>query len=218
MQFYNKINSNHKLKDLSKQVSLTIAEGENSRSNKEDMFSLVSAISPEVAERIEATNLKRLPLIAEIKENLEEKGIKYYLPEIIKEIGKIDWNNHQGNSENELIKEKLRQVSITCSDEQIENWRDIFFDNFIEGIRIGDLNEQKEIYPLSGMGVTFNTTIEKINELLKKKNEEQMNQVESPSMKKSLDEAKENLIEEIEQSVRMINPNDKKKDYRRSIC
>ncbi|EMF0484242.1 hypothetical protein ACG7HM_000944 [Enterococcus hirae] len=145
MQFYNKINSNHKLKDLSKQVSLTTAEGENSRSNKEDMFSLVSAISPEVAERIEATNLKRLPLIAEIKENLEEKGIKYYLPEIIKEIGKIDWNNHQGNSENELIKEKLRQVSITCSDEQIENWRDIFFDNFIEGIRIGDLNEQKEI-------------------------------------------------------------------------
>ncbi|MBO1100482.1 hypothetical protein FQT06_10790 [Enterococcus hirae] len=211
MQFYNKINSNHKLKDLSKQVSLTTAEGENSRSNKEDMFSLVSAISPEVAERIEATNLKRLPLIAEIKENLEEKGIKYYLPEIIKEIGKIDWNNHQGNSENELIKEKLRQVSITCSDEQIENWRDIFFDNFIEGIRIGDLNEQKEIYPLSGMGVTFNTTIEKINELLKKKNEEQMNQVESPSMKKSLDEAKENLIEEIEQSVRMINPNDKKR-------
>lgn len=211
MQFYNKINSNHKLKDLSKQVSLTIAEGENSRSNKEDMFSLVSAISPEVAERIEATNLKRLPLIAEIKENLEEKGIKYYLPEIIKEIGKIDWNNHQGNSENELIKEKLRQVSITCSDEQIENWRDIFFDNFIEGIRIGDLNEQKEMYPLSGMGVTFNTTIEKINELLKKKNEEQMNQVESPSMKKSLDEAKENLIEEIEQSVRMINPNDKKR-------
>ncbi|HFC9356598.1 TPA: hypothetical protein ACF1U4_002377 [Enterococcus hirae] len=84
MQFYNKINSNHKLKDLSKQVSLTTAEGENSRSNKEDMFSLVSAISPEVAERIEATNLKRLPLIAEIKENLEEKGIKYYLPEIIK--------------------------------------------------------------------------------------------------------------------------------------
>ncbi|EMF0566244.1 hypothetical protein [Enterococcus sp. DIV1639a] len=211
MQFYNKINSNHKLKDLSKQVSLTTAEGENSRSNKEDMFSLVSAISPEVAERIEATNLKRLPLIAEIKENLEEKGIKYYLPEIIKEIGKIDWNNHQGNSENELIKEKLRQVSITCSDEQIENWRDIFFDNFIEGIRIGDLNEQKEIYPLSGMGVTFNTTIEKINELLKKKYEEQMNQVESPSMKKSLDEAKENLIEEIEQSVRMINPNDKKR-------
>ncbi|EMF0424998.1 hypothetical protein IL095_000461 [Enterococcus hirae] len=211
MQFYNKINSNHKLKDLSKQVSLTTAEGENSRSNKEDMFSLVSAISPEVAERIEATNLKRLPLIAEIKENLEEKGIKYYLPEIIKEIGKIDWNNHQGNSENELIKEKLRQVSITCSDEQIENWRDIFFDNFIEGIRIGDLNEQKEIYPLSGMGVTFNTTIEKINELLKKKNEEQMNQVESPSIKKSLDEAKENLIEEIEQSVRMINPNDKKR-------
>ncbi|EOS7926810.1 hypothetical protein D3I19_RS11665, partial [Enterococcus hirae] len=211
MQFYNKINSNHKLKDLSKQVSLTTAEGENSRSNKEDMFSLVSAISPEVAERIEATNLKRLPLIAEIKENLEEKGIKYYLPEIIKEIGKIDWNNLQGNSENELIKEKLRQVSITCSDEQIENWRDIFFDNFIEGIRIGDLNEQKEIYPLSGMGVTFNTTIEKINELLKKKYEEQMNQVESPSMKKSLDEAKENLIEEIEQSVRMINPNDKKR-------
>ncbi|MFN6834122.1 hypothetical protein SFB97_06925 [Enterococcus hirae] len=211
MQFYNKINSNHKLKDLSKQVSLTTAEGENSRSNKEDMFSLVSAISPEVAERIEATNLKRLPLITEIKANLEEKGIKYYLPEIIKEIGKIDWNNHQGNSENELIKEKLRQVSITCSDEQIENWKDIFFDNFIEGIRIGDLNEQKEIYPLSGMGVTFNTTIEKINELLKIKYEKQLNQVESPSMKKSLDEAKENLIEEIEQSVRMINPNDKKR-------
>ncbi|MDU4893879.1 hypothetical protein [Enterococcus hirae] len=138
-----------------------------------------------------------MSLIAEIKENLEEKGVKYYLPEIIKEFGKIDWNNHQGNSENELIKEKLRQVSITCSDEQIENWRDIFFDNFIEGIRIGDLNEQQEIYPLSGMGVTFNTTIEKINELLKKKYEEQMNQVESPSMKKSLDEAKENLIEEI---------------------
>ncbi|ENZ5598750.1 hypothetical protein ACGWY2_001056 [Enterococcus hirae] len=212
MQFYNKINSNHKLKDLSKQVSLTTAEGENSRSNKEDMFSLVSAISPEVAERIEATNLKRLPLIAEIKDNLEEKGIKYYLPEIIKEIGKIDWNNHQGNSENKLIKEKLRQVSITCSDEQIENWKDIFFDNFIEGIRIGDLNEQKEIYPLSGMGVTFNTTIEKINELLKIKYEKQLNQVESPSMKKSLDEAKENLIEEIEQSVRMINPNDKQKN------
>ncbi|EMF0079660.1 hypothetical protein PFZ81_000590 [Enterococcus hirae] len=61
------------------------------------------------------------------------------------------------------------------------------------------------------MGATFNTTIEKINELLKKKYEEQMNQVESPSMKKSLDEAKENLIEEIEQSVRMINPNDKKR-------
>ncbi|EOH89707.1 hypothetical protein [Enterococcus villorum] len=164
--------------------------------NKATILKAICALDTEIEKRVVYLRNNRLPLlqvqlIKEIKEELESKKIKYYLPEIMAAFEYVDFKEKKGNNKEELLKQEITDLGINYTEEQMNEWKQLFFTGPDE------------------YGETHDEIVEEIEGCLMNKMEQIENKLSRNSLTNDLLSAKEKLTEAIEQSAHGVNVQDK---------
>ncbi|OQO68192.1 hypothetical protein BH747_12555 [Enterococcus villorum] len=164
--------------------------------NETTILTTICALDPEIGKRVAPLKNSSLPLlqvqlIKEIKEELESKKIKYYLPEIMNTFKNVDYMKTKGNNKEELLKQEIANLGINYTEEQMNEWKQLF---------LAGPNEYEK---------TCDEILGEMESCLTNKIEQIKNKLSRNLLTKDLLSAKEKLIEAIEQSAHGVNVQDK---------